>query len=153
MYLVPHTNVVIDAVTAARAAGFDPNVHTVAKAVGSDVTNVIRSCLREGRFGAATVLFATFLANDDVVAVSEYTLEQIVESAEQVDAHSGTRFAEECRRRVRVSYPPIDSSAYLDLDPLQVDVDAPSRRRELDRVRDEVVEQLREPTPVTRDRE
>ena len=127
MYLVPHTNVVIDAVTAARAAGFDPKVHTVAKAVGSDVTNVIRSCLREGRFGAATVLFATFLANDDVVAVSEYTLEQIVESAEQVDAHSGTRFAEECRRRVRVSYPPIHSAAYLDLDPEQVDA-ALSRR-------------------------
>jgi glycogen(starch) synthase len=121
MYLVPHTNVVIDAVAAARAAGFAPDVRTVAKAVGSDVTNVIRSCLRDGHFGAATALLATFLANDDVVAVSQYTLDQIVESAEQVDAHSGTRFAPECRRRVRVSYPPIDSSAYVDLDPAQVD--------------------------------
>src|SRR3954466_14907451 len=45
MYLVPHTQVVVDAVTAARAAGFPANVRTVAKAVGSDVTNVIRSCL------------------------------------------------------------------------------------------------------------
>src|SRR5262249_4973184 len=51
MYLAPHTAVVTDAVTAARAAGFAPDVYTVAKAVGSDVTNVIRSCLREGRFG------------------------------------------------------------------------------------------------------
>src|SRR3954468_9957111 len=40
MYLVPHTTVAVDAVTAARAAGFAPNVRTVAKAVGSDVTNV-----------------------------------------------------------------------------------------------------------------
>jgi glycosyltransferase involved in cell wall biosynthesis len=96
-------------------------VHTVAKAVGSDVTNVIRSCLRDGRFGAATVLLTTYLANDEVVAVSEYTRDEIVASAEEVDAHCGTTFAEQCRRRVRVSYPPIDSSAYLDLDPAAVD--------------------------------
>ena len=131
MYLVPHTNVVVDAVASARAAGFAPDVRTVAKAVGSDVTNVIRSCVQEGRFGAATVLFTTFLANDDLVAVSKYTLDQIVESAEEVDAHSGTRFAEECRRRVRVSYPPIHSDAYLDLD--EAEVDAALARRGLER--------------------
>ncbi|MEU8362186.1 glycosyltransferase [Nonomuraea sp. NPDC048882] len=116
MYLAPHTAVVVDAVAAARAAGFAPDVRTVAKAVGSDVTNVIRSCLREGRFGAATVLFTTFLANDEVVAVSEYTRQEIIASAEQVDARCGTTFAEQCRRRVSVSYPPIDSSAFLGLD-------------------------------------
>lgn len=121
MYLVPHTTVVNDAVTAVRAAGFTTQVHTVAKAVGSDVTNVIASCLRDGRFGAATVLFTTFLASDEVVAVSEYTRDEIVASAEQVDAHCGTSFAEQCRRRVTVSYPPIDTSAYLDLDPAAVD--------------------------------
>jgi glycogen synthase len=121
MYLVPHTTVVVDAVTSARAAGFNPQVRTVAKAVGSDVTNVIRSCLREGRFGAATVLFTTFLANDDLVAVSEYTRDEIIASAQEVDAHCGTTFAAQCRERVRVSYPPIDSSAFLDLDPAAVD--------------------------------
>lgn len=121
MYLVPHTTVVVDAVTSARAAGFAPQVRTIAKAVGSDVTNVIRSCLREGRFGAATVLFTTFLANDELVAVSEYTRDEIIASATEVDAHSGTSFAEQCRRRVTVSYPPIDSSAFLDLDPAAVD--------------------------------
>jgi glycogen(starch) synthase len=131
MYLVPHTTVVNDAVAAARAAGFAPDVHTVAKAVGSDVTNVIKSCLREGRFGAATVLFTTFLASDEVVAVSEYTRDEIIDSAEQVDAHCGTRFAEECRRRVTVSYPPIDASAYLGLDPAEVD--AALARRGLER--------------------
>lgn len=121
MYLVPHTTVVNDAVTAARAAGFAPHVRTVAKAVGSDVTNVIRSCLREGRLGAATVLFTTFLASDALVAVSEYTRAEIIASAEEVDAHCGTMFADECRRRVTVSYPPIDASAYLGLDPAAVD--------------------------------
>jgi glycosyltransferase involved in cell wall biosynthesis len=132
MYLVPHTTVVTDAVSAARAAGFAPNVYTVAKAVGSDVTNVIRSCLREGRWGAATVLFTTFLANDEVVAVSEYTREEIVSSAEEVDARCGTRFAEQCRRRVTVSYPPIDSAAYLDLNPAKVDAALAERGLERD---------------------
>lgn len=131
MYLMPHTTVVTDAVTAARAAGFAPTVHTIAKAVGSDVTNVIKSCLRDGRLGAAAVLFTTFLANDEVVAVSEYTREQILDSAEQVDARCGTRFAEECRRRVTVSYPPIDASAYLD--PAPAAVDAALARRGLTR--------------------
>ncbi|MCF6474020.1 glycosyltransferase family 4 protein [Nonomuraea sp. MG754425] len=131
MYLAPHTSVVVDAVAAARAAGYAPDVHTIAKAVGSDVTNVIRSCLREGRFGAATVLFTTFLANDEVVAVSGYTREEIIAAAEQVDAHCGTAFAEQCRRRVTVSYPPIDSAAFLDLDPAETE--AALARRGLER--------------------
>ncbi|GIF12793.1 glycosyltransferase [Actinoplanes teichomyceticus] len=121
MYLVPHTQVINDAVTAARAAGFAPRVHTIAKAVGSDVTNVIRSCLREGRFGAATVLLTTFLASDEVVAVSAYTRDEIIASAEEVDAHRGTAFAQACRERVTVSYPPIDSSAFLGLDRPAID--------------------------------
>src|SRR6185295_19236216 len=107
MYLVPHAAVVMDAVAAARAAGLAPDVQTVAKAVGSDVTNVIRSCLREDRFGAAIALFT---------AVSAYTHDEIVAAAEQVDARCGTTFAEQSRRRVSVAYPPIDASAYLDLD-------------------------------------
>jgi glycogen synthase len=132
MYLVPHTAVVADAVTAARAAGYAPDVYTMAKAVGSDVTNVIRSCLREGRFGAATVLFTTFLANDEVIAVSQYTRQQILDSAEQVDANCGTTFADQCRNRVTVSYPPIDTSAFLDVDPAEVDAALAARGLERD---------------------
>ncbi|MFD5827895.1 glycosyltransferase [Lentzea sp. NPDC060358] len=131
MYLAPHDAVVRDAVDAARAAGCAPDVRTIAKAVGSDVTNVIRSCLREGRFGAAVVLFTRFLANDQVVAVSEYTRQEIIACAETVDAHCGTRFARQCARRISVSYPPIDTSAYLDLAPALVDTAL--RRRGLDR--------------------
>jgi glycosyltransferase involved in cell wall biosynthesis len=133
MYLVPHTQVVNDAVAAARAAGFDPDVRTIAKAVGSDVTNVIRSCLREGRFGAATVLLTTFLASDEVVAVSEYTRDEIIASAEEVDAHCGTTFAQQCRERVSVSYPPIDSAAFLDPDPAAVDAALDRRGLKRDR--------------------
>ncbi|WP_306204663.1 glycosyltransferase family 4 protein [Actinoplanes sp. RD1] len=132
MYLVPHMNVIIDGVTAARAAGFDPDVHTIAKAVGSDVTNVIKSCLRDGSFGAAIALFTTFLANDEVTAVSEYTRDEIIAAAEQVDAQCGTRFAPQCRERVTVSYPPIDTSAYLDLDDDAVDAALAARGLERD---------------------
>lgn len=121
MYLVPHTQIMIDAVTAARAAGFGPRVHTIAKAVGSDVTNVIKSCLRDGSFGAAIALFTTFLANDEVTAVSEYTRDEIIRCAEEVDGKCGTRFAQQCRDRVTVNYPPIDTSVFLDLDDDAVD--------------------------------
>ncbi|HEV2782891.1 MAG TPA: glycosyltransferase [Actinophytocola sp.] len=132
MYLAPHDAVVRDAVDAVRAAGYTPDVHTIAKAVGSDVTNVIRSCLHERRFGAAIVLFTRFLANDRVIAVSEYTRQEIIAAAGAVDAHCGTRFADECRRRVSVSYPPIDTSAYLDLDPSHVDATLRGRGLERD---------------------
>jgi glycosyltransferase involved in cell wall biosynthesis len=132
MYLAPHADVVTNAVTAARAAGVLTEVHTIAKAVGSDVTNVIRSCLREQRFGAAIATFTTFLAHDEVVAVSEYTRELIVAAAETVDERCGTLFAQQCRARVSVSYPPIDTSAYLDLDPQAVDAELARRGLERD---------------------
>jgi len=132
MYLAPHAGVVIDAVTAARAAGLAGDVHTIAKAVGSDVTNVIRSCLSTGRFGAAAVTLTTYLAHDEVVAVSEYTREQIVLAAEAVDRHCGTKFAPQCRERVTVSSPPIDASAFLDTT-LDQRLDAALARRGLER--------------------
>ncbi|WP_424186377.1 glycosyltransferase [Actinokineospora sp. G85] len=131
MYLAPHTTVVVDAVAAAVRAGYRTPVRTIAKAVGSDVTNVIKSCLREGSFGAAVALFATFLANDRVIAVSDYTREEILDAAARVDAQCGTRFAGECAERVEVSYPPVDTAAYTDLDPAAVD--AALARRGLER--------------------
>lgn len=133
MYLAPHANVVVDAVTAARAAGLVGEVHTIAKAVGSDVTNVIRSCLSTGRFGAAAVTLTTYLAHDEVVAVSEYTREQVVLAAEAVDRHCGTRFAPQCRDRVTVSYPPIDAAAFLDTELGAVDAALARRGLERDR--------------------
>lgn len=131
MYLTPHTNVVLEALRAARAVGSGDAVTTVAKAVGSDITNVVQSSLDEGRFGAAALAFATFLDNDACVAVSNYTRELIIESARRVDVACGTRFAQECAARVMVSYPPIDTAAFVHVDEEQVD--AALRQRGLER--------------------
>jgi glycosyltransferase involved in cell wall biosynthesis len=121
MYLTPHTNVVVEALNAARAAGLARDVTTIAEAVGSDITHIVRSSIAEGRYGAAAVLFSTYLANDRCVAVSRYTRDLIVESARAVDEVCGTKFAAECVRRVGISYPAVDAHAYLELDPAQVD--------------------------------
>ncbi|HEY9412549.1 MAG TPA: glycosyltransferase [Jiangellaceae bacterium] len=131
MYLTPHTNVVVEALRGAQIAGSGHDVTTIAEAVGSDITNVVRTSLDEGRFGAAAFLFATYLANDRCVAVSHYTRELIIDSARRVDEACGTQFADECERRVTVSYPAVDTSAYLDLDPARVE--AALRRRGLER--------------------
>lgn len=131
MYLTPHTTVVLDALNIARSAGFGFHVQTIAEAVGSDVTNVVRSCLRTGQLGAAVALFSTYLANDKCVAVSAYTRELIITTAREVDLRYGTRFAGECERRISVSYPAVDASAFQNLDPSWVE-DA-LRRRGLNR--------------------
>lgn len=121
MYLTPHANAVAEALRSVRASGLDADVTTIAEAVGSDITNVVRSCIAEGAIGAAASLFTAYLSHDHCVAVSAYTRELILESAAQVDLACGTRFADEVADRVQVSYPAIDAGAYLDLDPSAVD--------------------------------
>lgn len=116
LYLSPHTVAVSDAVRVARATGLPVDVTTVAEAVGSDVTNVVRSCVAEGRFGAAAHVLTAFLSSDVPVAVSEYTRDLVIASAEAVDAAHGTRFAPQCRERVAVSYPAVNTADYLDPD-------------------------------------
>jgi glycosyltransferase involved in cell wall biosynthesis len=112
---------VTDAVRAAWSTGLPVNVTTIAEAVGSDVTNVVRSCVEEGRFGAAAHILSSYLAQDHCVAVSEYTRDLIVAAASEIDAFHGTRFADQCRERIRISYPAIDTSLYVGLDPALVD--------------------------------
>ncbi|MGI9823940.1 glycosyltransferase [Agromyces sp. Marseille-Q5079] len=121
LYLSPHTIAVADAVRAAWNTGLPVNVTTIAEAVGSDVTNVVRSCVEEGRFGAAAHVLSSYLSQDHCVAVSEYTRDLIVSSAAEIDAVHGTQFAEQCRARIAISYPAIDTSAYLDLDPAVIE--------------------------------
>lgn len=116
LYLSPHTIAVADAVSAARATGLPVNVTTVAEAVGSDVTDVVRACVEEDRFGAAAHVLASYLSQDHCVAVSRYTKDVIVEAASAIDARHGTTFAEQCSARVQVSYPAIDTQAYTELD-------------------------------------
>lgn len=116
LYLTPHTTAVVEAVRTARATGLPVDVTTIAEAVGSDITNVVRSCVDSGRFGAAARLLSAYLANDRCVAVSKYTRDLILEAAAELDRAHGTAFAAECAARITVSYPAIDSHAFTDLD-------------------------------------
>ncbi len=116
LYLTPHATAVNDARAIAGATGLPMNLVTIAEAVGSDITNVVRTSVEEGLFGAAAQVFTTYLANDHCVAVSEYTKELIVESAAMIDARHGTTFAAQCQRRVEISYPAIDSRRFTDVD-------------------------------------
>jgi glycosyltransferase involved in cell wall biosynthesis len=133
LYLLPHATVVAEALGAARATGLPVRVTTMAEVVGSDLTNVVRSCVEERRFGAAAYLFATLLGNDHCVAVSAFTRQLIIDAAATVDAALGTAFAPQCEARVRVSYPAIDAGAFRDLEPAAID--AALARRGLERNR------------------
>lgn len=117
LYLSPHTTAVSDAVRVARSTGLPVEVATIAEAVGSDVTNVVRSCVEEGRFGAAAHILSDYLASDLCVAVSRYTRDLVVACAQEIDDRHGTFFAPQCAERVQISYPAIDTGAYTDLDP------------------------------------
>jgi glycosyltransferase involved in cell wall biosynthesis len=121
LYLSPHAVAVTDAVRVARSTGLPVNVTTVAEAVGSDVTNVVRSCVEEGRWGAAAHVLSSYLAHDLCLAVSEYTRELILAEAAEIDARHGTTFAQQCRERVSVSFPAIDVGSYLSLDPRETE--------------------------------
>jgi len=132
MYLSPHADAVVEALRSVRASGLESDVTTIAEAVGSDITNVVRNCIAHGEIGAAASLFTTYLANDRCVAVSAYTRELIIESARQVDLACGTRFADEVIARVQVSYPAIDAGAYTGLDPDAVDAALAARGLERD---------------------
>ena len=117
LYLSPHTLAISEAVRVAQATGLPVNVTTVAEAVGSDVTNVVRSCVESEQFGAAAQVLTAFLGSDVPVAVSQYTLDLVISSAEAIDARHGTRFADRCRDRVAISYPAVNTADYLTLDP------------------------------------
>ena len=119
LYLSPHTAAVQDAARVARSMGVSDLV-TVAEAVGSDITNVVRSCLDSGRFGSAVQILSTYLDADHCVAVSEFTKDLIEDSAQQLDALLGTNFAEECRQRIGISFPAVNSAPYLDQDPDEI---------------------------------
>src|SRR5690606_26788385 len=117
LYLSPHALAVAEARRIAAGTGLPVPVTTIAEAVGSDITNVVRSSVAQGRYGAAAHVLGGYLDHDGCLAVSEFTRESIIAAAARVDAHLGTRYAERCRERVAVSYPAIDVAAYVELDP------------------------------------
>ncbi|TDD61285.1 glycosyltransferase [Kribbella antibiotica] len=114
LYLSPHAIAVQEAVQVARRIG-PARVTTVAEAVGSDITNVVRECVTTGRFGAAAHILSVYLEADHCVAVSEYTKDLIVASAATLDDMHGTTFAQQCQERIAISYPAVDSWPYLSL--------------------------------------
>lgn len=130
LYLTPHANAAMEALGIAKQIRPDADVTMVAEAVGSDITNVVRSCLADGAVGAAAAVFATYLAHDRCVAVSRYTKELIVESAEAVDDALGTTFAAQCEDRVGISYPAVNSSTFTDI--AQVELDHALKQRGLE---------------------
>lgn len=130
LYLTPHADAIVHARSISRTMGGGDQVVTVAEAVGSDVTNVVRRCVEDGHFGAAAQVLATYLANDCCVAVSMFTKQCIVAAAEQVDDALGTSFAEQCEARIGVSYPAVDASAAA---PGDGEIDAALARRGLER--------------------
>lgn len=120
LYLSPHSLAIADAVRVARSTGLPVNVVTVAEAVGSDVTNVVRACVENDQFGAAAHVLSSYLEHDICLAVSDYTRELIISEAAAIDAKHGTTFAAQCRERVTVSYPAVDVGSYLNLPPSDV---------------------------------
>lgn len=116
LYLVPHGQVVMNALASFRVLGGVPNVFSVGEAVGSDITNVVRNALKSGQTGAAQVVLANYLEHDLPVAVSEYTRDMIVASGAEVDEALGTDFASLLEEKVEVSFPAIDTAAYASIE-------------------------------------
>jgi glycosyltransferase involved in cell wall biosynthesis len=127
LYVCPHAKVVSEAVrswrsmqsSAREACGedttFTGSVINIAEAVGSDITSQVATCLRTGAWGAAASLMELFLDSDVPIAVSQYTVDEIVEAAKQIDAAIGTFYEKQCRKRVTISFPAIEASRYLQI--------------------------------------
>lgn len=116
LYLVPHGQMVMNAVHSFRELSSDPDVATIGEAVGSDITNVVTNALATGQIGAAQVVLANYLDHDLPVAVSQFTKDLIVDAGAKVDAELGTNFAPRLRDRVEISFPAIDTTAYTSIE-------------------------------------
>lgn len=121
LYLSPHAVAVADAARIARSTGLPCRVTTVAEAVGSDVTNVVRACVEQDRFGAAAHVLSAYLEHDVCLAVSQYTRDLILTETAAIDARHGTDFAAACRRRVAISYPAVDVASLMVHDEARTD--------------------------------
>ena len=116
LYIVPHGMMVMNAVNAQQHFGPRGRVATIAEAVGSDITNVVNEALKSGQIGAAQLVLSNYLSHELPVAVSAYTRGLIVEAGRKVDAVIGTRFEQQLRERVEISYPAIDTAKYVNIE-------------------------------------
>ncbi|MEM6279160.1 MAG: glycosyltransferase family 4 protein [Verrucomicrobiota bacterium] len=133
LYLVPHGQMVINAVDSFRGLRHEPNVVTIGEAVGSDITNVVTNALASGQTGAAQVVLSNYLQHDLPVAVSQFTKDMIVDAGHKVDAEMGTDFAERLRERVEISFPAIDTGAYTNIEKNPERVDEVLAERQLEK--------------------
>lgn len=133
LYLVPHGLMVMQAVNSFRMAGKGSSVFTVGEAVGSDITNVVGNALAEGRIGAAQIVLSNYLEHDHPVAVSRFTKDLIIDAGRQVDEALNTNFTGQLESRVGISYPAIDTQAYVDIEKDTGRVDAVLEERGLER--------------------
>ncbi|MEM1085842.1 MAG: glycosyltransferase family 4 protein [Verrucomicrobiota bacterium] len=133
LYLVPHGLMVMQAVNSFRMSGTSSSVFTVGEAVGSDITNVVGNALAEGRIGAAQILLSNYLEHDHPVAVSRFTKDLIVDAGRQVDEALNTSFTGQLESRVGISYPAIDTQAYVDIEKDETRVNMVLEERGLER--------------------
>ena len=133
LYLVPHGQMVMNAVESFRQLRADPKVATIGEAVGSDITNVVTNALAAGQTGAAQMVLSNYLSHDLPVAVSQFTKDMIVEAGAQVDCDLGTHFADQLRERVEISFPAIDTKVYTEIEKTPERVDEALSARELER--------------------
>ena len=131
LYLVPHGQMVMNAVESFRGLKKDADVITIGEAVGSDITNVITNALASGQVGAAQMVLSNYLQHDLPVAVSEFTKDMIVDAGAMVDAELGTDFAVRLKEQVEISFPSIDTSAYTEIEKDQAKIDQVLESREL----------------------
>ena len=133
LYLVPHGQMVINAVESFKSIVKQPAVVTIGEAVGSDITNVVSNALAAGQLGAAQMVLSNYLQHDLPVAVSKFTKDMIVESGAKVDSRLGTDFAHRLTERVEISFPAIDTTSYTDIAKNPHEVDQLLNNRGLER--------------------
>jgi glycosyltransferase involved in cell wall biosynthesis len=134
LYLVPHGQMVMEAVNSFRGMKENANCITIGEAVGSDITNVVTNTIAAGQVGAAQMVLSSYLQHDLPVAVSQFTKDMIVECGAKVDAELGTDFERRLKDRVEISFPAIDTGAYLAIenDPTTMEEVLSSRKLEKD---------------------
>lgn len=133
LYLVPHGEMVINAIRSFDQIKNKVDIVTVGEAVGSDITNVVNNALVAGQFGAAQMVLSNYLAHDVPVAVSDFTKDLIVEAGRKVDEAIGSDFEGQLKERVEISYPAIDTSTYTSIENDEALINSVLEKRNLEK--------------------
>ena len=110
LYIVPHSRIVLNSAETIKFFDKRIKIVTIAEAVGSDITNVVRSCLNKKIVGQAKQVFADYLSNDIPIAVSEFTKHEIIKYAKKIFDEGQVKKME---REIKVFYPTINADFYM----------------------------------------